>query len=564
MVYLFAFAFGRHSAAAVVHLGLLLALVWQMAGWASRAGFPLAGICGAMLVFVSPMAGVDGTSAYNDVAVAAVAFSLFHALEIWRERPSTRLLIAIGLLAGFGYAAKYTMFLAVPYAIGWVAWTGRRRRDAAIVAGCALLVVLPWMLKDWFAYQNPFAPFFNQWFPNQHFTISFEREYRTNMAHLADSRPWAVLAEATTFGSLGGLLGPVFLLAPLGLAALRWPAGRRLLLAAAIFGAPWFANPGTRFLIPALPFAALAMAMVLSAMPRLAVAAVLLHAVLAWPPVLRRYCHADAWHLNKVTYREALRIKPEDGFLESNLPLYGAARLVERVTPPGAVVLTQTPIPEAYTTREIRTAYESAGNGMSRDILWSGFVAEHAPVRRLVFRFGRQELTGVRVVQTASGAGNWSIHEIEAFDGGRGLDRSGWKAAASPFPWGAEGVLDGRLPSFWKCGDMLRPGQYLRIAFSRPVFADTVVVRTAPDPQEARVILSSWDGRVLARAPGIADEAPPADLRRQASAELRRRGIGYLLVFDGEFGADDLRTRAADWGIEPVSEYKGARIYRLP
>ncbi len=41
MLYLFAFAFGRHSAAAMVHLGFLLALAWQMIWWARRAGFEL-------------------------------------------------------------------------------------------------------------------------------------------------------------------------------------------------------------------------------------------------------------------------------------------------------------------------------------------------------------------------------------------------------------------------------------------------------------------------------------------------------------------------------------------
>ena len=65
MLYLFAFAFGRHSAASLVHFGLLLALAWQMFAWARRAGPPLAGVCATALVFLSPMVGVDGTSAHN-------------------------------------------------------------------------------------------------------------------------------------------------------------------------------------------------------------------------------------------------------------------------------------------------------------------------------------------------------------------------------------------------------------------------------------------------------------------------------------------------------------------
>ena len=79
-------------------------------------------------------------------------------------------------------------------------------------------------------------------------------------------------------------------------------------------------------------------------------------AILSWPTVVRRYCHADAWRLDKVTYREALRIKPEEGFLESNLPLYGATRMLDRATPADAVIFTEVPIPDAYTSRDVRVA----------------------------------------------------------------------------------------------------------------------------------------------------------------------------------------------------------------
>ena len=56
-----------------------------------------------------------------------------------------------------------------------------------------------------------------------------------------------------------GVLGPVFLLAPIALLALRRREGRQLLLAAAVFGSTYLGNIGARFLIPPLPFVALAM-----------------------------------------------------------------------------------------------------------------------------------------------------------------------------------------------------------------------------------------------------------------------------------------------------------------
>src|SRR5207302_10842413 len=115
---------------------------------------------------------------------------------------------------------------------------------------------------------------------------------------------------------------------------------------ALVFGATYFSNISTRFLIPVLPFVALAMCLALERVPRVAVAVVVIHAVISWPSIVRRYCHPDAWHLVKVPYREALRIKPEEGFLESNLAYYGATRMIDRVTPPGAAVFTEIPIPD--------------------------------------------------------------------------------------------------------------------------------------------------------------------------------------------------------------------------
>src|ERR1039458_5673078 len=85
MLFLFAFAFGKHSAAALVHFVFFVALGWQVFSYARRRGFPVAGASAALVVFASPVAGIDGTSAYNDVAVAAIAFTLFHLLQIWDE-----------------------------------------------------------------------------------------------------------------------------------------------------------------------------------------------------------------------------------------------------------------------------------------------------------------------------------------------------------------------------------------------------------------------------------------------------------------------------------------------
>jgi hypothetical protein len=566
MLYVFAFAFGRHSAAAMVHFTFLLALVWQIYAWSRRQRFPLAGLCAAALVFVSPAVGVDGTSAYNDVAVAAIAFTLFHVLELWSENLSPRLLATAGLLAGFAFAAKYTAFLAVPYAIGFVLWKTRRLRSGMAVAAYASIGVLPWLLKNYFWFQNPLAPLFNHFFRNPYVSESFEATYVQNLMHYGLRSRWEIPLQVTTYGSLAGLLGPVFLLSPMALLALRWRPGRHLLLAAAIFGATYFSNISTRFLLPALPFVALAMCLVLVEVPRAAIGIVVLHAVLSWPSVVRRYSHADAWRLVKVTYREALRIKPEEGFLESNLPYYGVTRMIERATPAGSTVFTEVPIPEAYTSRKILVSYQSTSNVVSRRVWFMGFVPEHAPVRRLRFAFSPQTASGIRIIQTNTAPGTWTIHEVRAFDGARELPRAEWHATAHPYPWGIEAALDDRLTSFWMCGQTLTPGQFVEFDFPRPERLDSVVIETSPDQPGVGTVLQTRNVQVWTPVPGAPREqetAPPPDLRRAAAAELKRRGIDYLLMFDGEFGADDLSARSADWGVRETAEYKGARLYQL-
>ena len=83
--------------------------------------------------------GIDGTSAYNDIATACITFTVFYLTQIWAsDKSNSGLLAPVGMVAGFGYATKYTAFLAVPYALCVVAWVSIRG-DAPVVK--PLLVV---------------------------------------------------------------------------------------------------------------------------------------------------------------------------------------------------------------------------------------------------------------------------------------------------------------------------------------------------------------------------------------------------------------------------------------
>ena len=557
MLYLFAFAFGRHSSASMVHFAFLLALAWQVFAYGRRVGFPMAGACAALLVFASPMVGVDGTSAYIDVALASVVFTLFHLLQIWDEGRSRRVLVLIGLVAGFAYAAKYTGWPAVPYALAVVGWRSRKLRDVLTVGVCAAPMVLPWMIKNALWVQNPLAPFFNHWFPNQYVTVAFEASYSRYYRTYDLSSLWQIPMQVTTLGHLGGLLGPVFLLAPVALWSLRRQEGRRLLLAAAVFGVSYFSNIGARFLIPSLPFIALAMMLALASVPRLAVGLVLVHALISWPTRVTRYCAPDAWHLARVPWRQALRIKSPDEYLDKNMFFYGVARMVDGNTPPDATVFTYQPIPEAYTSRRILLNYTSEQNQEAGVMIQAASFPSEAPNWRIRFSFPGRELTAVRLVTTNSGHILWRIHEARVAGHNRPVGIRGGQSSAH----------DGNPITFWRASEFLVPGQSFEMDFGQPQLVDSVSIDSSPDQQDVKLKIEGRDAlgewRMLSDTPETREEPGP-DLRRTAIEQLKLRGIGYLLSFENEGQTGDLRLYPDLWGIREVAHNKDARLYRIP
>src|SRR5579862_5819521 len=85
MLFVPAFAIGQHSAAALVHLAFTAALALAMLAYGRRLGKPWVGAAAAFFTYASPVVGIDGSSAYIDLGVAAVVFSAFYWLEIWDE-----------------------------------------------------------------------------------------------------------------------------------------------------------------------------------------------------------------------------------------------------------------------------------------------------------------------------------------------------------------------------------------------------------------------------------------------------------------------------------------------
>ena len=116
--------------------------------------------------------------------------------------------------------------------------------------------VAPWMLRAFWLTGNPIAPLGNRIFSNPYFHEGTEQYLASYLKDYGVSG-WRAIPHALLFdgAALQGLLGPVWILALLGLWLLREPAGRWLWAAAVVSALPWLANAGSRFLLPALLFA---------------------------------------------------------------------------------------------------------------------------------------------------------------------------------------------------------------------------------------------------------------------------------------------------------------------
>lgn len=576
LLFLYAFIFGKHSAAAMVHFVFLLCLAFLMLSYGRRLGHPAMGVAGGLFVYASSVIGIDGISAYNDVAAAAIAFALFYLLQIWDEQRSSRLLVPIGILTGFAFAAKYTAFVAVPYTLGFIAWKLWRARQAVIrpvlaTSALALIFIAPWLLKSWIWVDNPFSPFANRLFPNPYVHISFEEEYRHLEQNYDLTSHWQIPRQVTIKGELlEGLFGPLFLLAPLGLLALRRPAGRQLWLGALVFGLPYYANIGTRFLIPAAPFVSLALALTFVNVQSILLALTLAHAISCWPSVEKRYCGQYAWRINDIPWKAALRIEPEDVFISERSRPYNESRMIDQLVPKGERVFSFAGMADAYTSREILVGYQGAFNEIIRDILWTPMFTSFQPTRILTFRFSPREMRAIRVVQTESAKdAQWDVFELRIMNAGSELARApDWRLRARPNPWDVQMAFDNSPVTRWRSWEVAKPGMFIQVDFGRVQKLDGVVSESSGEVRQTKIKLEGMDAQgrwaTISDQPVESTAGSRVNLRQAASAELKARGIHYILVEKSDYRSEDFQIYARLWGIKCIGHWDAnACLYHI-
>ena len=573
MLFVPAFAIGQHSAAALVHLAFTAALALAMFAYGRRISKPWAGAAGALLTYASPMVGIDGSSAYTDLGVAAVVFSAFYWLEIWDKLRDNRVLVAAGLMAGYAYAAKYTAFVMLPFALGYVLWRARRMRPLIPVCLFAALMIAPWMLKNWIIVENPIAPFGNAIFRNPYFHPIFEQELSTAMRDYGIANKRALPLEVTIRGQkTQGLLGVTFLLAPVALLALRYQEGRRLLAAGLLLALPYYANIGTRFLIPPLPFVSLAMALALGSSTALLATLMILHAFFSWPSEIHRYGGRYAWKLDRILFTQALRLEPQDRYLREKSQDYSAARLVEAAVPQGEWILGTKGLPTAYCNRDFLVSYQSAESQTMLDWINTGFIPDYQPTLVVSFQFPEHTARRFRILQTGRAERpdvQWSVSELRFFHQGVEIARQpNWRLQAWPNPWEVQLAFDNSLATRWRSWETVKPGDFIDVDFGREQAIDEIHLETSPDyyvrQLQAEAMDSNGQWLTLAESPktNLADRTNYS-LRLAATYEMQARGIHYLLVADDYPGTGDIEDDPQAWGLTLAASGYGIRLYKL-
>ena len=577
MIYMFAFAFGKHSAAATTHFLFYLALPLSILALARRHRFPVAGIVGALLVMLSPVVGTDGSTAYVDVATAAVVFVLFCLLQIWARDRQDNLLIPIGLLAGFAYACKLTAFLAVPYALGFVLWRLLRSREfpvkrLAVLCGCIALMILPWLVKNTLIVGNPFSPFLNKWFPNPYIHISLEQIYIVmNRTYPGITSAWQIPLELTIRGGkLQGFTGPAFLLLPLALFALRHSFGRRVLFAGLVFFATYAGNAGTRFAISALPFFALALAIALAEWKAMAATVVVFHILTCWPEIVRWYADPYSWRVDKSAQSAAFRKIKDDEYLSRNLPGFNAAKLIERFVPDGQPVFAFGGVAEAYCKRQVLIGYEAAFNNVVGDLLQSPLVESSQPLHAWTFHIKPQRVRALRVVTTQTGLPEeqFGISEMHVYGSGGELVRGGkWRLRAHPNPWDVQFAFDNSPLTQWRSWEREQPGMYVSVDFGEGVEISSVRLDTTHAQATVAARLEVEDDRgkwqVLTDSIEHTALAAPPHLRKLAADAAKRLGIHYLYLENGDFMAQDMFRNCGAWGATYLGNTRDGKLYRF-
>ena len=283
----FALTVGNEITAKLLHGAAALLLMASFVAFERRYLTPGAGMLGGLFFLSMPLVGMNATTAGTDIAVSALQsiaiFTLVRALVETHEEPQTRHWLRLsGVFTGLTASCKYTCLPAIPVACAVIVWWKRYRerrewkaiaRQVTIFAVPAVLVVIPYFVKNIIFHHNPVYPFAATFWGEPRLSLENWRNLAsdtqprrfgdfTNARSLVQLtlHPWLITMTGRT--SLD-FIGPV-LLGLLPVTLLARPSGKAYgLLTRYCLGlwAVWFLTTSTaRFAMPLFAMASLVVA----------------------------------------------------------------------------------------------------------------------------------------------------------------------------------------------------------------------------------------------------------------------------------------------------------------
>jgi hypothetical protein len=108
---------------------------------------------------------------------------------------------------------------------------------------------------------------------------------------------------------------------------------------------------------------------------------------------------------------------------------------------------------------------------------------------------------------------------------------------------------------------------FLEVDFGQPEVIDGARLECAARQYDARTRLEgrvdSDEWKLLDAQPEVISVNSHQELGRAAAHAILARGVRWLMINDTDAGAQDLRKKAAAWGIAEIAQRGAARLYRL-
>ena len=165
MLYTFVMSLGGVQGATVLGWGFTVITLFGLLGYVrTRLDNP-----SAWVAVISLLAGytfaVSMAWGYVDWLGLYFGLAALICLDEWRREGSRGLIILAGAFAGFAFSTKYTAGVFSIALFGAFCWHCLKRKapffqNLVYLAGAALLVAMPWLIRNWVNTGNPLYPFF--------------------------------------------------------------------------------------------------------------------------------------------------------------------------------------------------------------------------------------------------------------------------------------------------------------------------------------------------------------------------------------------------------------------